>query len=74
MIDHAIRVASGMDSMVLGETQIFGQLKNAVSISAKSKATGKILNKLFQSAFPLQKLLELKQILVQIQLLYQVRL
>ena len=51
VIDHAIRVASGMDSMVLGETQIFGQLKNAVSISTKSKATGKILNKLFQSAF-----------------------
>ena len=58
VIDHAIRVASGMDSMVLGETQIFGQLKNAVSISTKSKATGKILNKLFQSAFSTAKLLD----------------
>ena len=60
VIDHAIRVASGMDSMVLGETQIFGQLKNAVSISAKSKATGKILNKLFQSAFSTAKIIRTK--------------
>ena len=60
VIDHAIRVASGMDSMVLGETQIFGQLKNAVSISTKSKATGKILNKLFQSAFSTAKIIRSK--------------
>ena len=60
VIDHAIRVASGMDSMVLGETQIFGQLKNAVSISVKSKATGKILNKLFQSAFSTAKIIRTK--------------
>lgn len=60
VIDHAIRVASGMDSMVLGETQIFGQLKNAVSISTKSKATGKILNKLFQSAFSTAKIIRTK--------------
>ena len=60
VIDHAIRVASGMDSMVLGETQIFGQLKNAVSISAKSKATGKILHKLFQSAFSTAKIIRTK--------------
>ncbi len=54
-VKHAFRVASGLDSMVLGEPQILGQMKNAFSIAHKAGATGKILNRLFQHTFSVAK-------------------
>jgi glutamyl-tRNA reductase len=44
-----------MDSMVLGETEIFGQVKQAYKTALESEATGKMLNKLFQQAFQVGK-------------------
>ncbi|MEN8693921.1 MAG: glutamyl-tRNA reductase [Akkermansiaceae bacterium] len=52
---HLCRVASGMNSMVLGETEIFGQVKKAYSVALESKTTGGILNKLFQRSFTVGK-------------------
>jgi glutamyl-tRNA reductase len=52
---HAFRVASGLDSMVLGEAQILGQLKEAVRIAQDNGALGSLLNGLFQRAFQVAK-------------------
>lgn len=54
-VRHAFRVASGLDSMVLGEPQILGQMKEAVRIARESGALGVTLNKLFQSTFAVAK-------------------
>lgn len=54
-IEHTFSVASGLDSMVLGEVQILGQLKDAYRIAQESGSTGPILNKLFQAAFSAAK-------------------
>jgi glutamyl-tRNA reductase len=54
-VEHAFSVASGLDSMVLGEVQILGQLKDAYRIAQESGSTGPILNKLFQAAFSAAK-------------------
>ena len=54
-VRHAYRVASGLDSMVLGESQILGQMKSAFAIAHKLGTTGKILNRLFQSSFSVAK-------------------
>ena len=54
-VRHAFRVASGLDSMVLGEPQILGQMKEAVRIARESGALGTTLNKLFQSSFAVAK-------------------
>lgn len=54
-VEHAFSVASGLDSMVLGEAQILGQLKDAYRVAQQAGSTGPSLNKLFQAAFSAAK-------------------
>ena len=54
-VKHAFRVASGLDSMVLGEPQILGQLKNAVKSAEHAGTLGLLLHKLFQRTFYVAK-------------------
>ncbi|RXZ43824.1 glutamyl-tRNA reductase [Crenobacter cavernae] len=52
---HAFRVAAGLDSMVLGETQILGQIKDAVRVAEQHGTMGTLLNALFQKTFAVAK-------------------
>ncbi|WP_399679003.1 glutamyl-tRNA reductase [Xenophilus sp.] len=52
---HAFRVAAGLDSMVLGEAQILGQMKDAVRAAETAGALGTTLNQLFQRSFAVAK-------------------
>ena len=52
---HAFRVASGLDSMVLGEPQILGQIKDAVRAAEAEGALGTTLSQLFQRSFAVAK-------------------
>lgn len=54
-VSHLLRVASGLDSMVLGEPQILGQVKAAFQAASASGSTGKLLGRLFQNAFAVAK-------------------
>jgi glutamyl-tRNA reductase len=54
-VRHAFRVASSLDSMVVGEAQILGQLKDAFDIALKTKTTSTILNKLIKKAISVAK-------------------
>src|ERR1700747_345050 len=54
-VPHAFRVASGLDSMVLGEPQILGQMKHAVKTAEAAGSIGLILNRLFQRTFAVAK-------------------
>lgn len=54
-VKHAFRVASGLDSMVLGEPQILGQMKQAVKSAESAGTLGTLLFKLFQRTFSVAK-------------------
>ncbi len=54
-VNHAFRVASGLDSMVIGEPQILGQMKDAVKSAEHAGTLGTVLHKLFQSTFSVAK-------------------
>jgi len=54
-VAHAFRVASGLDSMVLGEPQILGQMKDAVRSAEQAGTLGLLLNRLFQHSFSVAK-------------------
>ncbi|QJR09305.1 Glutamyl-tRNA reductase [Usitatibacter rugosus] len=54
-VRHAFRVASGLDSMVLGEPQILGQVKEAVRTAEAAGTLGSLLHKLFQQTFAVAK-------------------
>ncbi|MGD7653125.1 MAG: glutamyl-tRNA reductase [Verrucomicrobiales bacterium] len=52
---HLCRVVSGIDSMMLGETEIFGQVKQAYQAAHTANTTGGLLNRLFQKSFSVGK-------------------
>lgn len=54
-VRHTFRVASGLDSMVVGEPQILGQMKEAVRVAESAGTLGTLLNKLFQRSFAVAK-------------------
>lgn len=54
-VKHAFRVASGLDSMVLGEPQILGQFKQSVKFAQDAGTLGTLLHKLFQRTFEVAK-------------------
>ncbi|MBN1292242.1 MAG: glutamyl-tRNA reductase [Candidatus Latescibacteria bacterium] len=60
VIEHLFNVACGFDSMVIGETQIFRQVKDCYTLACSNGSTGILLNRLFHSAFRVGKLVRSK--------------
>lgn len=54
-VSHLFHVVSGLDSMVVGETQILGQVRDAFRLAQTSGATGRVLSELFQTALRVGK-------------------
>lgn len=54
-VNHLLEVTCGLDSMVLGETEILGQVKDAYEMAQQAGATGAALNRLFQKSFSAAK-------------------
>lgn len=54
-VKHAYRVASGLDSQMVGETQILGQMKNSYAVAIDQKTVGPVLHRFFQKAFQAAK-------------------
>jgi len=54
-VRHLLTVASSLDSMVVGEAQIIGQVKESYKLACAAKSTSKVLNRLFHSAFATSK-------------------
>ncbi len=54
-VRHLMRVASGLDSLILGEPQILGQLKTAYGVAQQQGTVGKMLNRLFEHSFSVAK-------------------
>ena len=54
-VKHLLRVASGLDSMVLGEPQVLGQLKTAYKVAVETGSIGQLLGRLFQHSFRVAK-------------------
>jgi glutamyl-tRNA reductase len=54
-VRHALRVASGLDSLVLGEPQILGQMKDAYTTASSAGTLGNLLDRLFQHTFSVAK-------------------
>ncbi len=55
MVEHLLSVASGLDSLILGEPQILGQVKKSYKTALDAKFTGKLLDRLFQHTFSVAK-------------------
>lgn len=54
-VKHMLRVASGLDSLVVGEPQVLGQLKQAYDVAVRTGSIGKLLGRLFQYSFKVAK-------------------
>lgn len=54
-VEHLFRVTSGLDSMIIGETQILGQVRDAFLLAQEEQTTGTIFNRLFKQAITLAK-------------------
>ena len=54
-VEHLFSVTGGLDSMVIGETEITGQVKNAYQAAQQARLTGRVLNRLFQTALQVAK-------------------
>ena len=55
VVDHILRVAAGLDSQILGENEIFGQIKRAYAAAQARQSAGAVLNRLFQKTFQAAK-------------------